>query len=218
MLVCGIDEAGRGPVIGPMVMAGILIGESDISKLKALGVRDSKELIRSKREELFRQILSVVKDYKIISLTPDMIDDSLNDPVMNLNKLEAETSASILNILRPGKAYIDLPDRNPGRYSKYIRARLDNKKIIIVAEHKADVIYPVVSAASILAKVTRDRYIDLLKNQVGEDFGSGYPHDPKTQIFLHKYWDDKSVHFFRKSWASWKNVKKEKEQMRLFDF
>ena len=74
------------------------------------------------------------------------------------------------------------------------------------------------SAASILAKVTRDRYLDFLRDKFGEDFGSGYPSDEKTVKFLEKYWNNKEILFFRKEWASWKNIKKEKTQKRLGDY
>lgn len=217
MLICGIDEAGRGPVIGPLVMAGVLIKENHEEKLKKLGVKDSKLLPKEKREPLFKKILEIAEDYKIISLTPDVIDKILGSPTSNLNKLEAETTAEILNYLKPEKAIIDLPDKNAERYQDYIKRRLDNE-VKLITEHKADHNYPVVSAASILAKVTRDRYIDFLKDQFKEDFGSGYMADPKTQKFLEKHWNNTKVHFFRKNWQSWKNMKAKKTQKKLGEF
>ena len=87
----------------------------------------------------------------------------------------------------------------------------------MVLEHKADYKYPVVAAASILAKVTRDRYIKQLHEMYG-DFGSGYPSDPKTQIFLEKNWNNKSISFIRREWASWKNIRIKHQQKRLFDY
>ena len=65
-LICGIDEAGRGPVIGPLVICGVLISEKDLPKLKALDPKDSKLLTPKKRSELEKKIKRVVKDYKII--------------------------------------------------------------------------------------------------------------------------------------------------------
>jgi ribonuclease HII len=217
-LVCGIDEAGRGPVIGPLVMAGVLIEDSDEIKLKEIGVKDSKLLDKREREDLFKKILGIVKEYKIISLTPDIIDETLKSPRTNLNMLEAETTSEILNELNPDKAIIDLPDRDQERYQGFIRKNLENKKMELITEHKADFNYPVVSAASILAKVTRDRYIEHLKETFGEDFGSGYTSDEKTVKFLEKNWNNSKVHFIRKEWATWKDMKKEKQQTRLGDY
>jgi ribonuclease HII len=167
---------------------------------------------------LFKKILDIVKDYKIISLTPDIIDEHLRAKNSNLNILEAKTTAQIINDLNPEKAIIDLPEKNVERYQGYIREDLKNKEVILVTEHKADFNYPSVGAASILAKVTRDKYIDFLKEKIGEDFGSGYTSDEKTVKFLEKHWNDNKVNFFRREWATWKNIKAEKEQKKLFDY
>ena len=218
VLITGIDEAGRGPIIGPLVMAGVTIEESDSDKLKEMGVKDSKLLTRDKREELFKKILRIAKSYEIVSLTPDIIDATLLSDNMNLNILEAHTTAVILNKLGSKKALIDLPDKDASRYQNYIRDKLLDKDVELITEHKADYNYPVVGAASILAKVTRDRYLDFLSEQFGEDFGSGYMSDPKTRVFLEKHWNNSKINFFRKEWQSWKNVRNEKTQKKLFDF
>ncbi|NTV23637.1 MAG: ribonuclease HII, partial [Nanoarchaeota archaeon] len=88
----------------------------------------------------------------------------------------------------------------------------------LICEHKADQTYPVCSAASIIAKVTRDRYLDMLREQCGEDFGSGYTSDPKTIAFLEKHWNNKKIHFFRKEWATWKEMKTKSQQKSLFNY
>jgi ribonuclease HII len=198
-------------------MAGVLIEEADEKKLKAIGVKDSKLLTREEREKLFKEILTICKDHKIISITPDIIDEALRSENTNLNILEAKTTTDILNYLKPDKAVIDLPDKNAERYQGYIKEGLV-KDVQLVTEHKADLNYPVCGAASILAKVTRDRYVDFLKEKIGEDFGSGYTSDEKTQKFLEKHWNNPNVTFIRKEWASWKNIKEEKTQKKLFDF
>lgn len=216
MLICGIDEAGRGPVLGPLVMAGVTIDENGENALKLLGVKDSKLLDKKIREDMFAKILAIVKDYKIISLTPDIIDENIRKS--NLNILEALTTSEILNALKPDKAIIDLPDRNSERYQNYIKANLTNKNLELITEHKADFNYPVVSAASILAKVTRDRYIEYLKEQAGEDFGSGYTSDEKTIRFVEKNWNNKKINFIRKEWATWKGIRDRKQQKNLFDY
>jgi ribonuclease HII len=216
MLICGIDEAGRGPVLGNLVMVGTLIEENDLDKLKKLGVKDSKLLTRKKRELLYSKIPNIVEKFKIITVSSRQIDKHLVRSSSNLNILEAKTSARIINSLKPDKVYLDLPDRNAERYVNYIKKSLKFKTEII-AEHKADHKYPIVSAASIIAKVMRDKHIDELKEKYG-DFGSGYPSDPKTQEFLKENWNNPQIDFIRKQWASWKNIKKEKEQKKLFQF
>ena len=111
-LICGVDEAGRGPVIGPMVIVGITIDEAKESKLQWIGVKDSKLLTPKRREILFEKILGIVKGYKIEIISPSQIDAALNDADMNLNWLEAVKTAGIINKLKPNKAYIDSPSNN----------------------------------------------------------------------------------------------------------
>lgn len=226
MLLTGIDEAGRGPVIGPLVLAGVLIEKKDELKLKKINVKDSKLLDKKQRKDMFKKILSIVKDYKIISLTPEIIDKYLKSNTTNLNILEAHTTAEIINYLKPDKVYIDLPDRKPERYINYIKEKIEknilNKNIAIIAEHKADFNYPIVSAASILAKVTRDNYIEHLKEIFKCDFGSGYTSDQKTIEFIKKNWNNNTIHFIRKEWFTFKEIKKQKtnenEQKKLFEY
>ncbi|MEK6942939.1 MAG: ribonuclease HII [Nanoarchaeota archaeon] len=218
MIICGIDEAGRGPLIGPMVMAGVLIDEKDEAKFKAIGVKDSKLLTPFQRKDLFDKIKSISKKYKIIIVQPDEIDDAVfGKGGLNLNWLEANTSVKILNELNPEKAIVDAPSPNIKKYTEYIREKLDNKKVKLVLEHKADVNYPVVGAASILAKVTRDNEIEKIKKQIGIDFGSGYMSDPKTSEFLKKH-HNKFPEIFRKSWAPYQKIADKKMQKNLSDF
>jgi ribonuclease HII len=216
MLVAGIEEAGRGPVIGPMVMVGVLVDEKDFPKLTSIGAKDSKLLTPQTREKIFDQILAMVKKYEIAIISSAKIDEALLSEKSNLNKLEGDTSAMLINLLKPDKAILDCPSNNPEAYADYIKKQLDNKKTRIVAEHKADVNYPVVSAASIIAKVIRDREIEKLKKKFKVDFGSGYPSDERTQKFLKENY--KKYPFFRKTWASYKNVIEGKKQKHLGDF
>ncbi|MBR9700049.1 ribonuclease HII [Candidatus Woesearchaeota archaeon] len=213
-MIVGIDEAGRGPVIGPLVMAGVLIEDDD--KLRKLGVKDSKELTGLQRERLYDEIIKVVDKYKITIVSPQEIDDSLKSKTSNLNWLEADQSILILNELKPDLAYIDCPSNNIGQYTKYIEAKL-KKKMKLVVEHGADATYAVASAASILAKVTRDREIEKIKAKIKMNFGSGYPSDPLTQGFLAKHYKD-FPDIFRKTWKSYQNVVEGKQQKRLGEF
>jgi len=212
MRICGIDEAGRGPVIGPMVLAGVLIDESD-DALRKIGVKDSKELTPDRREELFLKLQVIVHDFEVKIIPAEEIDAALATPGMNLNWLEAAKTAEIINRLMPDKAIVDCPSTNPLKYRDYILARIV-KKIPIIAEHKADANYPVVAAASIIAKVIRDKEVAKLREMHG-DFGSGYLSDEKTAKFM-KEQHGKPV--FRKSWKPWQDIEKQKRQTRILDY
>ncbi|MEK6967377.1 MAG: ribonuclease HII [Nanoarchaeota archaeon] len=213
MKICGVEEAGRGPVIGPLVMCGLLIDDSKEHELKTIGAKDSKLLTPSQREGLYGKILKLTEKHKIIILQPDTIDDAVQSKTNNLNWLEAETSAEIINELSPDVAYIDCPSPNIPAYTKRLQSMVKGK-VKLIAEHKADVNYPIVSAASIIAKVTRDREIEKLKAKVGINFGSGYPADPITKEFLKKY-HNKFPGLFRKSWAPFKKALSNKKQSSL---
>lgn len=203
MLLCGIEEAGRGPVIGPMVMCGVLIDEKDELKLVAVGARDSKLLSPRVRELVYKKIIGLVKDYKVVAISPQEIDAAIKSPTLNLNWLEAKKTSEIVNYLKPDKVILDCPSSNCRAYADYVRNGLENKKVRIVAEHKADVNHPVVSAASIIAKVVRDQKIEGIKKEIGVDFGSGYPADERTANFLKKNYT-KYPHIFRREWLSYR--------------
>src|SRR3989338_1299003 len=161
MLICGIDEAGRGPIIGPMVMAGALIREEDEKKLKAMGVKDSKLLLPKERERLFDGIREIAKDSVILVIGPEEIDDAVQGKDgLNLNRLEAKKTAEILNTLKPNIVYVDCPSNNTSAYNHLLGSQLTFKPKKLITEHKSDTRYVVVGAASILAKVTRDREIE----------------------------------------------------------
>ncbi|MBS3102998.1 ribonuclease HII [Candidatus Woesearchaeota archaeon] len=218
MLICGIDEAGRGPIIGPLVMCGILIEEKEEEKLRKIEVKDSKLLTPKQRENLFGKIKKIVKDYKIIVISPEEIDKAVNGhDGLNLNRLEARKSAEIINELSPEKAIIDTPSNNIETYRKYLIKFIKNKNTNLILEHKADFNYPIVSAASILAKVTRDNEIERIKKQIRMDFGSGYMADPKTVSFLENYYE-KYSYLFRKSWLPYQDILNKKFQKKLEDF
>lgn len=206
MLLCGIDEAGRGPVIGPMVMAGVVIDEKDSDALRELGVKDSKLLSPAQRERLFSQITKSVMRHKIVILQPKEIDAAVGGKGINLNWFEANAAAELINDLAPGKVVLDCPSPNIAAFSSYIKERLKwPAQVDLLCAHHADRDHPVVGAASILAKVTRDSLIEDIKKQIGVDFGSGYPADPITAEFLKKNWD-KHPGIFRHSWASYKRL------------
>lgn len=206
----------RGPPIGPLVIAGVLISEDKHDKLKKLGVKDSKLLKPLERERLFPKIIKLADKYKIFIIQPKEIDEALESETSNLNWLEADYMLKIVHDLKPNKAFLDSPSINLVKFSEYLNERLKIKTELIV-EHKVDVNYPVASAASILAKVTRDAEIEKIKKEVGVNFGSGYGSDPRTANFIREY-HEKYPKLFRKTWASYKVIIDEKKQKKLFDF
>jgi len=217
-LICGIDEAGRGPVLGPLVMCGLLVKEEDEKELVKLKVKDSKLLTKKTREAMFDKIKDISYRAEIIIINPDEIDHAVNNhDGLNLNKLEARKTADIINLFKPDKVIVDVPSNNIKSYKEYLLGLIKNKKIELVLEHKADLNYPVVSAASILAKVTRDNEIEKIKKEIKIDFGSGYMADSKTVSFLEKY-HEKYYDLFRKSWSSYQNLLNKRFQSKLEDF
>jgi len=219
-IIVGIDEAGRGPVLGPLVMAALAFKEEEQKKLQWLGVKDSKLLSSELREELFERIRELIYDFRIEVIEPDAIDLSLREQNTNLNWLEADTAARLISELKPQVAIIDCPSPNIEAYKKYLIRQIDLKlqpTIDFVVEHKADVNHITVAAASIIAKVIRDRHIDHIRKEIGIDCGSGYMTDPKTKDFLEKY-HETYPHLFRKGWQSFKDAVERKKQKRLGEF
>jgi ribonuclease HII len=212
MLIAGIDEAGRGCVIGPLVIAGVLFKHETLEDLKQLGVKDSKLLTARERESLFPQILHVSKNHVILKLQPKQIDIVVNSgrKLHKLNRLEAENMAQIINRLQPDEAQVDAADVLEERFKHHIQEHLI-ARTTVVSEHKADRHYPAVSAASIVAKVTRDKEIAALAAKYG-DFGTGYLTDKKTDAFLKQLLKDRDEYpdFVRKSWKPAKRAKAEK--------
>src|SRR3989344_9384894 len=135
----GIDEAGRGPVLGPMVMAIVCIKPENESKLLNLGVKDSKLLKPSIRNALFQQIIDISEHNEIIAIQPREIDDALESITLNINKLEAKTSAKLIANSNSTKVILDCPTTNYALYKSYIKSFMGNRynEMEIVAENKA---------------------------------------------------------------------------------
>jgi len=220
MLIAGVDDAGRGAVIGPLIIAGIIVDEEALKKIEALGVRDSKMLTPNRRERLFAEILKIVRGCHVIKISPREIDRVVETgkKLHRLNRLEAKAMAEVISHLKPDIVYVDASDVSPERFSRHIAEELPFKTKI-VSRHKADKTYPVVSAASIIAKVERDRSISILHAEYG-DFGSGYASDSKTIKFLKEWVKTRGDYpdFVRRSWAPAKKIKASygKFQKRLF--
>ena len=202
MKICGVDDAGRGSMIGPMVIAGISIEKTNIPKLRKIGVRDSKKLSPKKRELLYKQIIKLVDDYHVIRIPPKTIDKYVFQH--NLNHLEAKKMAAVITYLKPEISYVDSCDVNATRFGREI-SDLSNKSKVR-SYHYADSRFVVVSAASIIAKVSRDRSIARLNKNY--EFGSGYPSDKKSVNFVKKLVSAKKPlpSSVRKSWKPVQNI------------
>jgi ribonuclease HII len=215
LLIAGVDEAGRGCVIGPLVVAGVALQAEKLEQLASLGVKDSKLLTAKKRESLYSEIISLVSVFRVEKLQPAEIDVVVESGRVNhkLNRLEAQTMAKVIEFLKPDQVYVDAADIVEDKFRNHISECLTCKPNII-SKHKADRLFSVVSAASIIAKVDRDRDIADLRREFG-DFGSGYLHDPKTLVFL-KSWlasHDGYPPCVRKSWKPAKRLLSEKGTM-----
>jgi ribonuclease HII len=218
MSVLGIDEAGRGPVIGPMVVCGVQCRcERNIKKLKKLKLKDSKQLSAKKREELFDKIKEIC-EIETIVLEAEKIDELRLHK--SLNVIELDCFIQIINKLSANKVYIDLPER--GDRFKVQIIKNCNRDIELIAEHKADEKYLIVSAASIIAKVLRDNKIKRIEKEIGVSIGSGYPSDPYTKKYLQ---DNKNnlnkkeiKKYIRHSWQTIKNLIKNKNERKLTEY
>jgi len=217
MLVAGVDDAGRGPVIGPLVIAGVLFREEQIPELQRLGVKDSKALTPKRREVLSQEVKRLAVRWEAIKLSPSEVDRVVLEgkKFRKLNWLEAKTMAEVIRRLRPEVAYVDASDINEARFAQQIRENLPFE-LKIVSEHRADANYTVVGAASIIAKVHRDEEAARLRKKYG-DFGSGYTSDSKTRLFLSNWIKEQGnvPDFARKSWKTIKRLTERKEQKTL---
>lgn len=216
-MIAGVDEAGRGPVIGPLVVCGVAVSEKRLRKVRALGLKDSKLLTAKRREELAAGIEALC-EYELVVVSPERIDRRAVDET-SMNGLEVECFSRILDALRPSVAYVDACDVNAERFGVNVKRGL-GFELEIVSRHYADRDYPIVSAASILAKVRRDALIREICDAIGEDVGSGYPHDPVTREFLRCYYRKNRCmpHFVRKSWKTTADIIADCLQARLFQF
>lgn len=214
-MIAGCDEAGRGPVLGSMVLCGVLLDERTVDELKTAGVRDSKLLTPKRRESLAKLITEKASGVEIIEISAAEIDDSRLVKSVNLNELEAKNFAQIIDRLKPELVYLDSPDPNPKLFEQRLRRYLKgNPKI--VAENFADRKYVAVSAASIVAKVRRDQRIAELRERYG-DLGSGYPADPITISFLKRWVQQHGSlpDFARKSWETAQRIESQAKQKKI---
>ena len=211
-MICGVDEAGKGPVMGPMVVAAVSVENAKL--IENLGFKDSKLLSSQRRLELFNLIKQNYR-YEIEVINVEKIDEySMKN---QLNLLNRKAFEKVISKLNPNVAYVDAADVNEERFGREIKINLTNSNDTdVISMHKADSMIPVVAAASIIAKQTRELEIKKLKKEIG-DFGSGYPSDERTIKFLKSYFHDNS------RWPpgtrkSWKTIKRIRPVVKLSDF
>lgn len=217
-IICGIDEAGRGPVIGPMVVAGVWINEGENEILKEMAIKDSKKHTSKQREKHAKKIREMFFHSSII-ISPEDIDALRS--TMSINELEVHLFATLGKRKRADVYYIDSADVDEERFGMEFKKNLGFEAKII-SKHDADNLFPVVSAASIIAKVERDaemkKIADILQKELSIPIGSGYPSDEKTRLFIKK-WIEKFGDLPPYTRCSWKTVKKlmaEVNQRKLF--
>lgn len=218
-LILGIDDAGRGPVIGPMILAGCLMTDEAAKELKRAGVKDSKDLTPRRREFLVEKIKEKSEAYEVAMVNPRDIDDSLENG-KNLNELEAKKAADIINKINKGfgkvKVILDCPSVSKVKWRESLLMKIqDLSNLEVVCEHKADRDYIPVAAASILAKSQREAEMAKIREQFG-NLGSGYSSDEMTYNFVRENAEKhKDSGIFRRTWQTWKVSFRERVQKQL---
>lgn len=215
MIIVGVDEAGRGPVIGPLVICAFAIDAEAENRLKEMGVKDSKLLSALNREKIAEKIIHY--PHVLIELSAQEITQYMKRKI-SLNEMEAEKlSIALIELAKKlekvgkiDKIYVDSPDPVASKFGMRIKRYLKGtplEKAEIISENKADFKYPVVGAASILAKSMRERRVGEIAIEVGE-FGTGYPSDERTIVFLKKHYKESKLQkYIRHGWATMQNIK-----------
>ena len=206
MLLLGADEAGKGPVVGSMFVAGLVIEEDRLFDLAGFGVKDSKLLAPAKREILAKKITRIATDQYILEVKAHVIDELRG--VMTMNEIMVKSFSSVVARLHADRAVLDAADVNAERFAQRVKAA-SKTTMDLTAEHKADQRHQVVSAASILAKVQRDASMRELEEAMHCKIGSGYPHDRDTIAFLERWVKENRdlPPCARHSWATAKRIK-----------
>ncbi|MDE1854949.1 MAG: ribonuclease HII [Candidatus Micrarchaeota archaeon] len=226
MIIGGGDEAGRGAVIGPLIVSVICVSKGKERRLSDIGVRDSKLLTRRKRDFLFDEIKDICEEVKYYAITNEEINSAMRSGV-SINQLEAMRFAQLVDELQSNmkRMYVDSPDVRAERFG--MRIGLSSKKpmqvlgikgngkqkgsIRVISEHKADARYPVVSAASIIAKVIRDREMERIERESGVEIGSGYPSDRYTVEAIKTNLASKRLNpYIREYWKTLERIKQRK--------
>ncbi len=202
-MIAGIDEAGKGSVIGPLIVCGFACEEDKIPLLREMGVRDSKKIQKKKRELIAKDLMRRF-DYRILAISAKEINTRMETET--INEILRDCCLKLIKEIDAKIFYVDSFDVKPERLSKWLEERTSKK---VFAVHKGEQ-YEVVAAASIIAKYERDRLIEKLKEEFG-DFGSGYPSDKKTVEWLK---ENLNAEIVRRKWKTLLKV----NQKRLSDY
>ena len=225
MIEIGIDEAGRGPVIGPLVVCSVAIPNKDVGLLVEKGVKDSKDLSAGKRQQIKDWFLKNCEargwQFSLIHCQPERIDNAVLRKGLNI--LETELFAESINDLEFESGAVvniicDACDVDEQRFSRRVSQLIDRwpwKQSTISSYHKADENYPIVSMASILAKQARDAAVRAIELDIGFPIGSGYPSDKKTIDAVRKMIDKKPHEQLRWSWSTVKRIWGEEHNLEL---
>jgi ribonuclease HII len=218
MFIAGIDEAGRGPALGPMVIAIAVIEKEKEEFLKQINVKDSKELTANQREKIYEKLKKNLNEINFIKIQPAELDKLMTRK--SLNEIEAMKIALLIDNLnlKPSLIIIDCPDTLTEKFILRLKKYL-SKDVQIKAEHKADKNHLIVGAASIIAKVERDKEIMELSKKFG-DIGSGYSHDPITIAFIENYIKKHGSlpDFARKEWITNERILNKRYQRNISDY
>lgn len=210
--VIGVDEAGKGPVLGSLFIGFSIInlagGLKELNeyqdKLKEAGVMDSKKLNPKKRNQIYNSLKDMM-DIKYAQLTPVIIDEN-KEQGGDLMQLEIAAIVKVLNQEQPNCIIIDALMRDVDKFKSILERSL-TFECSIIAENKADNTYPLVGAASIVAKELREQELAQIHQNVELDCGSGYPGDQKTREFVKLKGKDEEMRFlFRKSWKTYQEL------------
>jgi ribonuclease HII len=211
-MYCGVDEAGRGSAMGPLVVGVVYIEDDEV--LKDIGVKDSKKLTPKARERMYDEIAGTVPHWCTVIASASDIDEQRKS--ISLNEIELNMFAEGTTRWASETIYADCPDINEAAFSAKLSAKVGND-VGIIAKHKADDTYPIVSAASIIAKVTRDRMMEDICRELGIEPVSGYPGDHYTMEFIQKWIDDKgkAPPYVRTSWEPVREMLSRKKTRKL---
>lgn len=228
MYIIGADEAGRGPVIGPMVVCAVAMHKDMVDGLTSMGIRDSKKLTPKVRKDLAKRIrnmyihsLNIIQAEEIDLMRSEM---SMNEiEVLAFSRVILDVVSKVMSMDPTANGftiYIDSADVNEDRFGDAIKSSItsimDNIEIDVISKHRADSTYAIVGAASILAKVKRDDIVEKIAKELeraipGVPLGSGYPSDPRTVAFIREY--IRKYHILpphtRNSWKTVKRLAKE---------
>jgi ribonuclease HII len=188
----GVDEAGRGPAIGPLVVCALSIPKEDRGILNNIGVDDSKNLSKIRRESIHAEIVSISKlrgwEIGLIHCDAGKIDRWMEFGTLNTLEvmLFAEAITKATEITSKFTLFLDACDVDAERFGRNVSSALGKRSngFKIISKHRMDSTDAITGAASIIAKVNRDLAIDKLSKELGVDLGSGYPSDMKSKTAI----------------------------------